>query len=134
MNVYTELEKQTRKIAAIEELLRSIKGAPQIQGYSGKRFDLNENLNVRELLGRIGELEDSASLSEEDNLITLIDKTSTTDVVYIGEADQGTETDSSTGWRVTKVDSSADPVEVLKSENYSDFGDSWADRTTMSYD
>jgi len=34
-----------------------IKGQPIIQGYANKRFDLNENLNVVQLLKRIDDLE-----------------------------------------------------------------------------
>jgi hypothetical protein len=43
MDKYNEL---LRKFEDLERALRYIKGDPIIQGYKGKRFDLNDNLNV----------------------------------------------------------------------------------------
>lgn len=42
---------------------------------------------------------------------TLIDKTTTTDVIYIGEAAIGTAT-SSSAWFITKVDKTASPISI----------------------
>jgi hypothetical protein len=38
-----ELEREVQKLT---ETLKFVKGQPVVQGYSGKRFDLNDNLNV----------------------------------------------------------------------------------------
>lgn len=48
---------------------------------------------------------------------TLIDKTTTTDVVYVGKADIGTAT-SSNAWLITKIDKSSSPVSIT----YADAG------------
>jgi len=52
----TELGRQQKRIEDLEakvkklvDTLAFVKGQPLIQGYAGKRFDLNENLNVVEL-------------------------------------------------------------------------------------
>lgn len=45
------------KVDDLDDLLRHVKGALIIQGCSGKRFDLNENLNVIQVLKRITDLE-----------------------------------------------------------------------------
>jgi len=56
----SDLEKKLQVIEKQFELhknfLRDCKGQPIIQGYSGKRLDLNENLNVIELLNRINNI------------------------------------------------------------------------------
>jgi hypothetical protein len=49
----TELERQKKRIEDLEgkvkklvDTLAFVRGQPVIQGYAGKRFDMNENLNV----------------------------------------------------------------------------------------
>jgi hypothetical protein len=51
-----EFDKQVKKIADLEkevhrlsDLFAKVRGQPIVQGYVGKKFDLNENLNVVEL-------------------------------------------------------------------------------------
>lgn len=44
-------------------------------------------------------------------LKTLIDKTTTTNVVYIGQAASGTAT-SASSWTITKIDKTASPVAI----------------------
>lgn len=59
---------------------------------------------------------------------TLIDKTTTTDVIYIGEASTGTATSSAT-WFITKVDKTTSPISIT----YAAAGDStatWDNRAT----
>lgn len=59
---------------------------------------------------------------------TLIDKTTTTDVIYIGEAAIGTATSAPT-WFITKVDKSSSPISIT----FAAEGDStatWDDRAT----
>lgn len=48
--MYTQLQSQ---FAAIKRTLMNMKGSPVIQGFAGKRLDLNEHLNVKELLARL---------------------------------------------------------------------------------
>ena len=56
-----ELEKRTGELEdagkGYGRTLRNVKNSPIMMGYDGKRFDLNESLDVVKLLGRIKELE-----------------------------------------------------------------------------
>lgn len=58
---------------------------------------------------------------------TLIDKTTTTDVVYIGQADSGTAT-SASSWTITKVDKSSGVAITHTGETAV-----WDDRVSESY-
>lgn len=62
---------------------------------------------------------------------TLIDKTTTTNVIYIGKADIGTAT-SADSWLITKVDKTTSPISIT----YADAGAftaTWNDRVTETY-
>ncbi len=59
---------------------------------------------------------------------TLIDKTTTTDVVYIGQADSGTATSASL-WTITKVDKTTSPVVITHTGNTA----VWDNRVSGSY-
>lgn len=62
---------------------------------------------------------------------TLIDKTTTTNIIYIGKAAIGTATSSAT-WFITKVDKTSSPISIT----YAAAGDStatWNDRVTETY-
>lgn len=62
---------------------------------------------------------------------TFIDKTTTTNVIYVGEAEIGTATSSAT-WFITKVDKTTSPISIT----YAAAGAStaiWDDRVTETY-
>ncbi len=58
LNRLQRLEEENR---LIRENLNKVKGVPVIQGYAGKKLDLNDNLNVILLLKRISDLESSVT-------------------------------------------------------------------------
>lgn len=69
--------------------------------------------------------------SNGPKLKTLIDKTTTTDVIYIGKAPIGTAT-SSASWQISKVNKTGTPISVT----YAAAGAStatWDNRTTETY-
>jgi len=59
---------------------------------------------------------------------TLIDKTTTTDVIYIGKADSGTAT-SSALWTITKINKTASPIVITHTGSTAIYDD----RVTESY-
>jgi len=57
-----DLKEEVRKLS---DMLKNVKGQPAIQGYSGKKFDLNEHLNSVVLLKRISDAEDRITAAED---------------------------------------------------------------------
>ncbi|HUX58636.1 MAG TPA: hypothetical protein VMV77_16820, partial [Bacteroidales bacterium] len=72
----------TNRIESIEDISKNIKQAPIIYGYQGKRFDLNDNLDVVKLLSRV--------TSAEADIVT--NNTYTTTVVSSGGHTHDTDT------------------------------------------
>jgi cell fate (sporulation/competence/biofilm development) regulator YmcA (YheA/YmcA/DUF963 family) len=52
-----DFEKLEKRLADIQESVKGIKSNPIIQGYYGKRLDLNDNLNVVSLNARLAAIE-----------------------------------------------------------------------------
>lgn len=52
-----EFEDMRKDVQKICELLRNVRGNPIIQGFAGKKFDLNENINAVTMLKRITDAE-----------------------------------------------------------------------------
>lgn len=53
-----ELKELKEIVDKLNDTVGKIKGSPIIQGYTGKRLDLNENINAVILLRRIKDLEE----------------------------------------------------------------------------
>jgi hypothetical protein len=71
-----EFDKQSRKIDDLEkevekltDMLLKVKGQPIIQGYVGKKLDLNENLNVVLLIKRITDIETELAIHMSKNYL-----------------------------------------------------------------
>lgn len=63
-----------------------------------------------------------------DNYTTLIDDTSTADVIYIGKAQPGTAT-SAALWRIKKINDSS----VLFADSNDKFDNIWDNRVSLTY-
>jgi hypothetical protein len=66
---WTEYKKKidtlVKDVEELKERFKSVKGAsPTIQASAGKRFDLNENLNVITLLRRVSDIEGRLTILE----------------------------------------------------------------------
>jgi len=50
-------DKLEKRLTDIQESVKGIKSNPTIQGYHGKRMDLNDNLNIVSLNARLAAIE-----------------------------------------------------------------------------
>ena len=57
-------DKLEKRLTDLQESVNGIKSNPTIQGYHGKRMDLNENLNVVSLGYRLKTIEDRVTALE----------------------------------------------------------------------
>lgn len=58
MSLIDELNKLKREIEIIKRESKNIKGFPIIQGYAGKKFTLNDHLDVIKLNKKLNEIDD----------------------------------------------------------------------------
>jgi cell fate (sporulation/competence/biofilm development) regulator YmcA (YheA/YmcA/DUF963 family) len=52
-----EIDELRKEVSRLNDMVKSIRGAPIINGFATKRFDLNDNLNVIELNKRFTAIE-----------------------------------------------------------------------------
>jgi hypothetical protein len=68
MSTFVELQQRVdvleKDIGDLRDLLKKVKGEVTIQGYMGKRLDLNDNLNVVGVLKRITDAEERLTILE----------------------------------------------------------------------
>lgn len=57
------LKKLEDQLRSYEPFLKHCKGQPTIQGYQGKRLDLNDNLNVIELFKKLNNKQDKSTIN-----------------------------------------------------------------------
>lgn len=73
-----------------------------------------------------------SALGATTNYATQVDKTSTTDVIYIGEATIGSAT-SSAVWRIQKVDNTGGDTEIIWADGNDNFDNIYDNRTSLTY-
>ena len=64
--------------------------------------------------------------------IVLVDKTSVTDVIFVGEANPGSSTASAV-WKITKIDKSGSVVTILYADGNTNKDNIWNNRVSGSY-
>lgn len=90
-----------------------------------------ESIDVPGIFGLVVLNPDGSTYNRTPAAKVLIDKTTTTNVVYVGKAPIGTAT-SSGAWQITKVDKSSSPISIT----YADAGAftaTWDDRVSEVY-
>jgi hypothetical protein len=102
--LYDKVKKVEQELSSAKDLLAKIKGNPVIQGYAGKKFDLNDNLNVIDLLKKIRAAEDSiVNVVSEVNIILATPET--TDPVLTAHIANKVEPHRPAPDRITSADS-----------------------------